>query len=296
MNNFVSLMIKLMQIQKPELYISELARGTKPGKAARKAMATCTPEVLEIFGSATLAVTVDEINEAYSTSVKSCMQGYPVGEYYSLNKIGVIWTNNFRILVRLSDLSPVSNAYGFHSSKAEQYLGAAGLRRVFSEQLCEDYPLAGPEVVFNPYLDWHADYYNNLPCEYYGDHDEDDDYHGEYYRHKFEAQDQADARVEYEDLIGILNSGSTEGDFDMQVYLMDRLDAVFPRTNYSARHFDHREFRTTVQRAQAERRAVTAHQFTDMRSLLIHHGYLPANPTSPVVAGTEVEDDEDMPF
>ena len=321
MNNFVSLMINLLNIQKPELYISELARGTKPGKAARKAMPTCAPEVLEVFGSAKLAVTVYEINEAYGTSVKSCMQGYPVGEYYNLNKIGVIWTNNFRILVRLSDLSPVSNAYGFHGEKAEHYLRSVGLRRVFSDELCETYPLTGPEVAFNPYLDWHGDYYNSDYSS--SSYDEDDDYHGENYEsesyedgyyptdedyafaleqpariRKIQQQERA-AQAVYSELLGTLRSGAIEGDFEMEVYLMERLDTVFRETGYLNKTHEHREFCEQVISGQIERRAATTHQFTDMRSLLQAHGYIPrTEAVAPVRASAydHDEDEKDLPF
>jgi len=162
MNNFNSLMIKLLKIQKPELYISELARGTKPGKAARKAMPTCAPEVLEVFGSAKLAVTVYEINEAYNTPVKSCMTGKPVGDYYSKNGIGVIWTNNFRILVRLKDMQPVVRAYGFHGHLVDKFIRELGGKQFIDiDELCAQYPLIGRSYEFSPYLDWHSCNYSS---------------------------------------------------------------------------------------------------------------------------------------
>ena len=311
MSNFVSLMINLLNVQQPELYTTELARGTKPGKAARKAIPNCAPEVLEVFGSAKLAVTVDEINEAYSTPVKSCMQSKPVGNYFSSVGIAVIWTSNFRILVQLADMRPVARGYGFHGAKAEHILSKAGYQAISCYEACRKYPIAGPLMPFNPYLDWHGEYYNSSDYTLLS-YDEDDNYYASYDTYENEAKPAgsyetlsamsrsviAEAQHKYAELLGTLQAGVCEGDAELEVFLLEQLEAAFQATQYRNRVIAHEEFRARVLELTEEQQQATAVRFDSMRSLLLANGLISNQEQTEVSPHYQNSDGswEDLPF
>lgn len=312
MSNFVSLMINLLNIQKPELYTTELARGTKPGKAARKALPACSPEALEIFGSAKLAVTVEEINEAYSTAVKSCMQNKPVGNYFSSVGIAVIWTGNFRILVQLEDMRPVAGGYGFHGAKAEALMEAAGYHRIVAAHLCLKYPLSGVEVVFNPYLDWHGEYYNTTSCyysdieDYYTDMEDYPDTEEAAYEptgsyetsSTMSSPSMIEAQRKYAELLNTLQAGVCEGDIELEMFLLEQLEAAFQATQYRNRAIAHVEFRARVFDISEDQHQTTAVQVDSMHSLLLANGLISNQEQTEVSPHYQNSDGiwEDLPF
>lgn len=152
---FFNLMCTILQIQEKDKYKAELARGTKPYKAAIKSGAQCPRKVLEVMAGAKLAMGASEINEAYRTQVKSCMQGESVGRYYDEHLIGCIWSKSFRILVGLETFELVGNGYGFHSHSARTILGEFGVNQMNLVQCRAKYKTkdnwSGEEI---PFLDW----------------------------------------------------------------------------------------------------------------------------------------------
>jgi len=146
---FNTILLNILGVQDKDKYAAELARGTKPTKAAIKCGAQCSTNTLNVMASAKLAVTQEEIDLAYSTSVKSCMQGEPVGSYYNRQLIGVIWTNNFRVLLCLRTFQLLGEGYGYHNVQAQQILMERGVGAMPALQARSMF-----ERVCFPYLDW----------------------------------------------------------------------------------------------------------------------------------------------
>ena len=146
---FNSLLLNILGVQDKDKYVAELARGTKPTKAAIKCGAQCSTNTLNVMGSARLAITQEEIDLAYSTSVKSCMQGESVGSYYNSQLIGVIWTNNFRVLLCLRTFQLLGEGYGYHNVQAQQILMERGVGAMPIIQARSMF-----EKVCFPFLDW----------------------------------------------------------------------------------------------------------------------------------------------
>ena len=307
-NKFNCLIAEILQLQNKDLYAAEICRGTKPGKAARKAIPNCAPEVLEVFGSAKLAVTVDEINEAYSTPVKSCMQSKPVGNYFSSVGIAVIWTGNFRILVQLADMRPVAGGYGFHGAKAEHILSKAGYQAISCDEACRKYPIAGPVMPFNPYLDWYGEYYNS--SDYALLSYDEDDYYASYDTYEDKSRGSyetisamsssviAEAQHKYAELLGTLQAGVCEGDAELEVFLLEQLEAAFQATQYRNRVIAHEEFRARVLELTEEQQQATAVRFDSMRSLLLANGLISNQMQTEVSPHYQNSDGswEDLPF
>lgn len=233
--NFDNLIVNLLKIKDPEIYFSALAKGVKPSKAARKAGATCSVDVLEIFGSARLAKTKEEINQAYKTEVKSCMQNKPVGDYFSSYNIGVIWTGNFRILVCLETGKLPSKAYGFHGKKVEGILAEAGLEVMQYTEASTRWPLRGPSLEFSPFLDWHYSYYNSSPYPSNGGDNLEPDFEYEY---EEDVNDSPDVVVGELDFVGqtyanyqtnviTAGRGTYNGRPEFEAHLLLRLDHDF---------------------------------------------------------------------
>lgn len=146
---FNSILLNILDVQDKDKYAAELARGTKPTKAAIKCGAQCSTNTLNVMGSAKLAITQEEIDIAYNTSVKSCMQGESVGSYYNSQLIGVIWTNNFRVLLCLRTFQLLGEGYGYHNVQAQQILMERGVGAMPIIQARSMF-----EKVCFPFLDW----------------------------------------------------------------------------------------------------------------------------------------------
>lgn len=83
-----------------EAYEALLVRGMKPTKALYRL--GVEQQLAGILGTLKLAVTEEEINEVYAnSSIKSCMTGVEVGEFYSRINIAVIHSDRYRCLVSL---------------------------------------------------------------------------------------------------------------------------------------------------------------------------------------------------
>ena len=102
-----------------------LDKGQKPSKLAIKLGANQTHA--QYFAGLKLAISAEEINEAYASHIRSCMTDKPVGEFYAMNGIGVIWGPQFRILVNTSNGVLGSSSYGMDRDYIHPILSDSGL-------------------------------------------------------------------------------------------------------------------------------------------------------------------------
>ena len=102
-----------------------LDKGQKPSKLAIKLGANQTHA--QYFAGLKLAISAEEINEAYASHIRSCMTDEPVGEFYAMNGIGVIWGPQFRILVNTSNGVLGSSSYGMDRDYIHPILSDSGL-------------------------------------------------------------------------------------------------------------------------------------------------------------------------
>lgn len=87
-------------------------RGMRPVKAAIRLGADANKA--QLIADLGLAVTAEDIDTVYANeSLRSCMVGQKVGDFYSINNIGVIFSKNFRVLVGLETKVLCDSSYGY---------------------------------------------------------------------------------------------------------------------------------------------------------------------------------------
>lgn len=83
-------------------------------------------EAAEILAPLTIAITAEQIDEAYASPVKSCMQGRPVGRYYAQLGVQCLHSSNFRALIMPHPTTPgiwvTPRAYGVHGDRITKLL------------------------------------------------------------------------------------------------------------------------------------------------------------------------------
>jgi len=95
----------------------------------------------ELLAPLKLATTASQIDEAYASPVKSCMQGKPVGRYYAQLGVTCLHSPNFRALIMphptTTGLWVTPKAYGVHADRVTKLLAQSLLvsPRLFSQAL-----------------------------------------------------------------------------------------------------------------------------------------------------------------
>lgn len=109
----------------PHQFHTQLTKGRKPVKLACSLGASY--EAAEILAPLKLAITPGQIDEAYASPVKSCMQGKPVGRYYAQLGVTCLYSANFRALIMPHPTTPgiwvTPRAYGVHADRITKLLG-----------------------------------------------------------------------------------------------------------------------------------------------------------------------------
>lgn len=122
----MTILAKIAQVLNvaPQQFLSGLGQGRKPVKLACALGASY--EVAEFLAPLKLAKVASEIDEAYASPVKSCMQGKPVGQYYAQLGVQCLHSQNFRALImphpHRSGLWVTPRAYGVHGDTVLRHL------------------------------------------------------------------------------------------------------------------------------------------------------------------------------
>ena len=103
-------------------------QGLRQGRKAVKLACSlgASYEAAELLAPLKLAVTADQIDEAYASPVKSCMQNRPVGRYYAQLGVQCLHSSNFRALIMPHPTTPglwvAPRAYGVHGDRITKLL------------------------------------------------------------------------------------------------------------------------------------------------------------------------------
>lgn len=101
-----------------------LQQGRKPVKLACQLGASY--DASELLAPLKLATTAEQIDEAYASPVKSCMQGKPVGRYYAQLGVQCLHSSNFRALIMPHPTTPgiwvTPRTYGVHGDRITKLL------------------------------------------------------------------------------------------------------------------------------------------------------------------------------
>lgn len=85
-------------------------------------------DAAEILAPLKLATTASQIDEAYASPVKSCMQNRPVGDYYAQLGVQCLHSSNFRALVMPHPTTPgiwvTPRTYGVHALRVTRLLSS----------------------------------------------------------------------------------------------------------------------------------------------------------------------------
>jgi len=114
---------QILAIPAPQFH-QGINQGRKPVKLACSLGASY--EAAELLAPLTIAVTADQIDEAYASPVKSCMQNKPVGRYYAQLGVTCLYSANFRALIMPHPTTPglwvTPRAYGVHGDRITKLL------------------------------------------------------------------------------------------------------------------------------------------------------------------------------
>ncbi len=103
-------------------------QGINQGRKAVKLACSlgASYDAAEFLAPLKLATTADQIDEAYASPVKSCMQNRPVGRFYAQMGVQCLYSSNFRALIMPHPTTPgvwvTPRAYGVHADRATRLL------------------------------------------------------------------------------------------------------------------------------------------------------------------------------
>lgn len=107
---------------------SQFQDGINQGRKAVKLACSlgASYEAAEMLAPLRLAVTAGQIDEAYASPVKSCMQNRPVGQYYARLGVQCLHSASFRALIMPHPTTPgiwvTPRAYGVHADRVTRVL------------------------------------------------------------------------------------------------------------------------------------------------------------------------------
>lgn len=120
MLNINKVICDILQINEEE-FTDLVAKGQRPVKAAIRLGADV--KKAQLVATLQVAVSAEDIDAVYSdTSVKSCMTGSNVGEFYEAHSVACIHSPNFRTLVNVLNNTLVGSSYGYHGHKVQELL------------------------------------------------------------------------------------------------------------------------------------------------------------------------------
>ena len=119
-DTFIEKLCRIMSIDAGEYKHLTEVRGMRPVRAAMRLGAV--ENVAQLLAPLKLAISAEEINEAYDGQVRSCERSQEVGPFYESMGVGCIYSQNYRNLVNLGTGDVVEETYGFQRMVVDELL------------------------------------------------------------------------------------------------------------------------------------------------------------------------------